>query len=338
MLFSSLWSSAQPRLTKGDVRDGRDAGIFPPRDEERIFGVNLPQALMSKPFPERLAWLAPEQRQRARGLALTIWQRGVEDLDAWERRVCEGLELLATGAHNAAWHARPLGAGGAQLILSNGRRHKWAFIPPTLRVQEAVAGASLDQDDMADAAAWARRRLSAGEVGALKAHAACWEHALAQEWDWCLVLDDAAKADLSGGTVQLLALLPEIAASAKAQEKDWQLLVLSPHGIEPFYELLDTTHIPSLVGDAAPAWARRPKTLGDSGWRRVGPTFHPVAWVYRASLMRALIDGLEQRAPPLNPLDVWVWEVLAQNEMLGLALAPKVPLVLTNDAAAGGPQ
>ena len=43
-------------------------------DQERIFGQNLPNALMAKPFPEPYAWLSPAQRQRARGLALTIWQ------------------------------------------------------------------------------------------------------------------------------------------------------------------------------------------------------------------------------------------------------------------------
>ena len=54
MVFSSLWSAAQPRIGTSEIRDGRDAGVFPPRDEERIFGQNLPSALMAKPFPERL--------------------------------------------------------------------------------------------------------------------------------------------------------------------------------------------------------------------------------------------------------------------------------------------
>lgn len=95
MKFSAMWSAAQPRLGSREIRDGRDAGVFPPRDEERIFGQNLPQALMSKPFPEAFGWLAPEQKQLARGLALTIWKRGVEvrepprlprDWAQWPRR------------------------------------------------------------------------------------------------------------------------------------------------------------------------------------------------------------------------------------------------------------
>ena len=53
-----------------------------------------------QPFPDRLAWLSADLKQRARGLALTIWQRGVEDLDHAERRLCEGLELLAMGTHS----------------------------------------------------------------------------------------------------------------------------------------------------------------------------------------------------------------------------------------------
>ena len=49
MRFASIWSAAQPRLGASAIRDGRDAGIFPPRDEERIFGANLPQVLMPTP-------------------------------------------------------------------------------------------------------------------------------------------------------------------------------------------------------------------------------------------------------------------------------------------------
>lgn len=120
--FGALWSAAQPRLSTTAVRDGRDAGVYPPRDEEKIFGVNLPHALMSKPFPPTLSWLIPAQRQRARGLALTIWQRGAEDLDDEERRLCEGLALLALSDRACRWHTKPLGAGGAQLLLSPARQ------------------------------------------------------------------------------------------------------------------------------------------------------------------------------------------------------------------------
>ena len=51
--------------------------------------------------------------------------------------------------------------------------------------------------------------------------------------------------------------------------------------------------------------------------------------------MRKLLGALEQQAPPLNPLDVWVWEVMAENGMLGCALAPKVPLVGTSETPGG---
>ena len=79
----------------------------------------------------------------ARGLALTIWQRGAEDLDASERRLCEGIELLCPGTHTAPHHAKPLGKGGAQLILAATRAHLWPFPPPTLRLQPAVMGGEL---------------------------------------------------------------------------------------------------------------------------------------------------------------------------------------------------
>ena len=335
MLFSSLWSAAQPRLGTTEIRDGRDAGVFPPRDEERIFGQNLPNALMAKPFPERLGWLSSEQKQRARGYALTIWKRGVEDLDHYERRFCEGLELLSTGSHNAPWHKRPLGDGGAQLILSSARRHKWAFIPATLRVQDAIMGGRMPRDELDDIRTWSCRPMQPGEVGIVKSNEACWRHALEQGWEWTLVLEDDCRVELAGGPLQLLALIQEVVASARDQEPDWQLLLLTPHGLEPFYDLCQPDHIPGLFGEACPAWTRKPKRLGDSGWKRVGPTFHAFGWIYRKPLMQALCDAMEAKAPPLNPLDVWVWEVMASRDMLKYALATKLPLVMTNDMPGG---
>ena len=340
MLFSSLWSAAQPRLGTSEIRDGRDAGVFPPRDEERIFGTNLPNALMSKPFPERLGWLSADQKQRARGYALTIWKRGVEDLDHYERRFCEGIELLATGTHTAPWHTKPLGAGGAQLILSKARQNKWAFIPVTLRVQPAIMGGEMDPSELAAIRNWSRRPMGPGEVGILKSNEACWRYALDQGWEWTLVLEDDARVELSGGALQLLALLPEIVASGKSMDKDWQLLALTPYGLEPFYDLCEADHVPNLIGNAAPAWARKPKRLGDgyggdSGWKRIGPTFHAFGWIYRDTLMQKLIDAFDQQRPPLNPLDVWVWEVMAEHLVLDKALATNVPLVTTNDMPGG---
>ena len=89
----------------------------------------------------------------------------MEDLDAYERRFCEGLELLATGSHNAPWHKRPLGNGGAQLTYSHRRaRTSGAFIPATLRVQAAVMG-RLAQDDIDEVRGWSRRPMQPGEVG-----------------------------------------------------------------------------------------------------------------------------------------------------------------------------
>ena len=44
-------------------------------------------------------------------------------------------------------------------------------------------------------------------------------------------------------------------------------------------------------------------------------------------LVEKLIDAFERHSPPLNPLGVWVWEVMAANDMLGKALAPSSQLV-----------
>ena len=51
--------------------------------------------------------------------------------------------------------------------------------------------------------------------------------------------------------------------------------------------------------------------------------------------MRRLVNAHKAQSPPLNPLDCWVWEVMADGEMLGQALALKAPLVGTNETPGG---
>ena len=43
--------------------------------------------------------------------------------------------------------------------------------------------------------------------------------------------------------------------------------------------------------------------------------------------MRDLLGAWEAREPPLSPLGVWVWEVMAARGHLPHALAPIEPLV-----------
>jgi len=327
LVFGQLWSAAQPRLKAQVVRDGRDAGVFPPRDEEKIFGQNLPGALMSKPFPDQLAWLSPQQKQRARGLALVIWQRGAETLDNEERRLCEALGLLTISNPNCKWHTLLLGSGGAQLILSQARAHLWPFRPPTLRVVDAVMGASLSAPTVQRLNTSARRPLACGELGILKSYDKAWAEALEAGWGWSLVLEDDAVPLLDGGWLQLLALLPSLVESVALVDPEWRLISLAPVDSANFFAVCDPQDIPLLVGEAAPAWARRPTRIENTDWRRIGPTFHAFGWIYRAPLMQALVDAFDEGTPPLNPLDVWVWEVMASRDMLAHALAPSQPLI-----------
>ena len=43
--------------------------------------------------------------------------------------------------------------------------------------------------------------------------------------------------------------------------------------------------------------------------------------------MRAAVRSLDLRLPPLNPLDVWVWEVMARHGMLQDAIATSRPMI-----------
>jgi len=67
--FEELWRTALPSLPAQEVRRGREEGVFPPRDQERVFGANLPLALTKRPLEGPLGWLSPPQLERARGLA-----------------------------------------------------------------------------------------------------------------------------------------------------------------------------------------------------------------------------------------------------------------------------
>ncbi|EOD03680.1 hypothetical protein EMIHUDRAFT_446712, partial [Emiliania huxleyi CCMP1516] len=67
--FEELWRTALPSLPAQEVRRGREEGVFPPRDQERVFGANLPLALTGRPLEGPLGWLSPPQLERARGLA-----------------------------------------------------------------------------------------------------------------------------------------------------------------------------------------------------------------------------------------------------------------------------
>ena len=231
------------------------------------------------------------------------------------------------------------GGGAAQLILSPARRHLWPDPPASLRLVDAVMGAQMPPHQLRQLQSWTRRDMSSGEIGIVLSNRKAWQHAVDAGWEWTLVLEDdaAVKPSLKGGIAQLLALLPELVASATTQHKQWQMIALSPVGLEDFYGLCRPQDIPSLYRGAVPLGLRTPQPMGpaDSGWMRIGPTFHAFGWLYRRPLMQALLDAFDAAAPPLNPLDVWVWEVMALKGYLRDALAPQRPLVTTRSMPGG---
>eukprot|EP00965_Chrysotila_dentata_P202126 6180953-Pleurochrysis_carterae.AAC.3 len=264
-------------------------------------------------------------------MGLEALRRGVEALSHEQRRFCEAIGLLSPTDARCVWHRRPLGDGGAQLILSPARQHLWPFPPPCLAVTPATMGAELPDEQVGALNQRARRPLSRGELGILLSNRQCWKHALESKWEWCLVLEDDAEF-LHGSALQLLGLLEHLVHAASQLEPNWQLLVLSPVDTDDFVACIsDDAHAPSLLCDrrlrACARTSPNAAPLDDSGWRRIGPTCHAFAWIYRAQLMKHLLDGFAQMEPPLNPLDVWTWEVMHEHGMLDLALAPDELLV-----------
>ena len=253
-------------------------------------------------------------------------------LDDDDRRFCEAIELLKTSPAHAPWYQHPLCSrrgdgegGGAQLILAEARANRWPSpLPANLRRQDAIMGVDLPDAALKEIVRHSRHTpLTPGEVGILMSNQRAWEHAIDHQWEWTLIMEDDAVVQLDGGLIQLLALLPTLVESATAVDPDWQLLVLSPHGLEDFYACMHPDRIPTLIsGASVPSWAAKPLRMDGTGWRRVGPTFHAFGWIYRAPLMRKLLSSFKRRKPLLNPLDVWVWEVMAANGMLGRALSP----------------
>lgn len=297
--FEELFKAGMPSLSQAEVRRGREEGVFPPRDQERVFGANLPLALTGQTLQGPLGWLSRPQLQRARGLAAEIISRGAEQLDHDQRRFAEGLGLLAPTDGRCGWHAAPLGNGGAVLLLSPARQHLWPFPPPGLRV-ERVAGA-------------------AGSADRDRAVVGAWERAVADSWEWlCLVSDEAEY--LGGPALQLASVLQHVAASATDARRDWQLVLLSPPGI-------DAPAAPG-AGLALATAAADGETIGETGWRVAGPTRRPLGWIFRASLLRLLLEAHRSRQPAAGHLDVWVWEQIAERRLLGLTLAPETPLLV----------
>ena len=189
----------------------------------------------------------------------------------------------------------------------------------------------------------ARRPLSGSELGLLSGGVAAWRLALREGWEWCLVLADGATPRHAATAPQLLAALPPLARAAAHHDAHWALLVLSPH--TPLSPVDSAAVLAACPPEAAPTLCglgpgaprsllASPQPLGEAGgaggalgWQRVGPTRDALGRVYSAALMRDLLSAWEAREPPLSPLGVWVWEVMAARGHLLHALAPVEPLV-----------
>jgi hypothetical protein len=282
-------------------------------------------------------------------------------LSAEQRQLCEGTGLLPLSSADALWRAAlpqscATGPGGPMLILSPPRSHLWSETPPCLMVIPAVMGGTLPEAKVSRCLASARRTLTRGELGILCSNALAWRRALDAGWDWALVLEDDAhfNGDEQGMSLaSFLARLPALIDAATAHDPEWSLLVLSP--VNTPYDFFRGTPeycVPQLM--ASPSLIRQPQALpkpkagvklessrasagGGSGtetgpslsscWRRCPPTYHAFAWIYRRPLMERCVADFAALDPPLEPLDIWVWEVAAAHGLLGHALCLSQPLI-----------
>ena len=254
----------------------------------------------------------------------------------WQLPPSETHEPWHEGAHTCS-----VGSGGALLILSPPRTHLWTNLPSNLGVVQAVMGGKLPEATIDECNDCARRTLTRGEIGILHSNAAAWAKALEAGWEFALVLeDDANLGDEAPGGCSLPMLLSRLGAlvdAATAHEPDWQLIVLSP--VNTPYDFFKGTPdfcIPEILKPGSnairkPAFLPSPTPRGPVQlppcWQQCPPTYHAFAWIYRAPLMAQLLDGFRRRQPPLEPLDIWVWELMAQQKVLSKAVCVEKPLV-----------
>jgi len=236
--------------------------------------------------------------------------------------------------------------GGAILILSPGRKHLWPRPPRSLNVVDAVMGATMRLESVRAMNVQARQELTRGEMGILMSNAKAWKHALQKGWEWALVLEDDVSfkgidtgLSSSAAAASWLQRLPRIVKAATEAQPDWQLLVLTPiNSPWDFYDSLEAELVPDLVDVQGkrrrPSHATAPVYGCGSAstsvewmdniavWYRCPPTFHAFGWIYRRELMNVCTEAFIKGSTPFNPLDIWVWEVLAVAGLSDCALAP----------------
>ena len=323
---------------------------------------------------QSLHWLSDVQVEMARTLAaftlLCVLETGpradgaLAALSHAQTRLCVASGILLPSAmiangEAAPWRALPLndGArrehpsslqhcgcaadGGALLILSAPRTHRWKALPASLGVIEAVMGGALPQAQIDQSNRAARRTLTRGEIGILHSNVRAWQRALDAGWEWALVLeDDATFVERGGGgssggggsgggdgggthdaLLRFLDRLPALVDAAGAHEPAWQMLVLSPVNTPyDFFRGTPAFCIPHILG--SPQTIRTPEYMDARTpqrsavrmppcWQRCPPTYHAFGWVYRRQTMRLLVDEFEalkrgdgDTSPPLDPLDV----------------------------------
>lgn len=283
------------------------------------------------------------------------------------RLFCEGMGLLPLSSRSERWHSQHpqharIGPGAAILILSPPRWHLWKQVPQSVHVLSAVMGKQLDEQAIASCNDSARRTLTRGEIGILHSNDSAWRHAIDAGWEWALVLEDDAhlsEAATHGSPALLafLARLPALVDAAAEHQSDWQLIVLSPVNTPynffqgtPAHCIPHVLNSPDLVRE--PHYLERPPSSyrgGDASasggcangrglarsWQRCPPTYHAFGWIYRRPLMEKCVQAFAKREPPLEPLDIWVWEVAAANGMLSQAICLDKPLIQGSAGSAG---
>ncbi|KAL1504247.1 hypothetical protein AB1Y20_010656 [Prymnesium parvum] len=255
-----------------------------------------------------MEWLAPSQRRWLRETEERIERFGPQSIrGAQHRLLAQGFGLL----NFSAGEPKRLRDGGVLVLTANTTALPRAATPlaPVLHVPPKL---------LARMHRRATRTLTESELSRLASHHAAWRHATRAQWAFALLI---AQPLPPHSVRRLTALLPSLVDAAALRDADWQLLLLSRVDSARFFRVVRPAHIPELA--AAARLPRREAVGAPAGWDRVSPTLGCEAVVYRRALMKSLLAAFhDDRAPRLNPPDVWIFQHLAARGLLQHVLAP----------------
>lgn len=258
------------------------------------------------------AWLSGPQGNELKRLRRSQRNRRASNAS---QRLALAAGLLRHKDLLPGWDSALLGHGGAVGMVQDGEDVRWW--PKAARVLMSSGSVGADRLRSAGAMEHSVRPLTATELTVLEDYRRAWLFANQSGWEWVMLIKGSF---VRKQVIDMIFMAPAIVQAAAARDADWRLIVLSKVSTERFFRVCTPGHVTKLREATFPPFRRPAGTRG--GWDHVAPTLGLELAVYRRALYEAMLGALERLRPPLNPVDVWTWQVLQEEGGLAHALAP----------------